>query len=751
MKATSLLLALALTALTAAASSTSNVVRVALMNFTTDDNSYRSAQVATDFTSLLQVNMGNVAGLDWVERAQLDRIRQEMRLSGMELIAGDSALRWGRMAKADWLITGWFTSDDSSRRTLLLEIVDLNRADVLASDTIKFAESRTAPLVAGNEQLQQTADVLRRLLTEARKASARVDSQVLVAPLFFADLSRMRRYSENQALPKGFFECLERAAAARGNVRLVRFPRAHQALDESGMNADGLFGTDHQSWQDTANLYIWGTCESTNGRFTTGMQSSRERRLELTVHTWDGSSKPALLKRDFTFTDARPSSAPEVASAMEALANQAIAQARKQANSPDAATVRREVSEAIVGVYARQFLSNHAGFALAKRSTVAQAAQMLDTACFIDPDNSNAQLLRIFTRWGSGSDSKNRFWHSWRRSRAWGNYVERFGLKQPEAEFPFGHHLETVAGNYISSLEDLIRDCPESFRWPESESCSEVKQAQLHGFPKDISNTTAAQWKSELDAELVQRKKVIAEFGRLHPESTNLPPSAARIANRLAELTGKAEQIWRSSNAASSRASSTVPVPPWLRNIQQEMPRFDLSPPDVLDAGIQPQAQEFKFPEHFDVSLVSQLASKDRALLILATDERRAHSTDPNAGIESERTEKRGRIWILEPGRLAPVLFAPQEIPTGIRGFLMDGGKLWIAGETNGWFDFQDARFHQIGFNDGMMIHTGNAFAVAGGSLFLSGEDLPFTLSRLNGEKWQPVKLPAVTRACPRD
>jgi hypothetical protein len=43
------------------------------MDFSTDDNSYRSAQTGANFTSLLQVQLVNEPGLEWVERAQLPK------------------------------------------------------------------------------------------------------------------------------------------------------------------------------------------------------------------------------------------------------------------------------------------------------------------------------------------------------------------------------------------------------------------------------------------------------------------------------------------------------------------------------------------------------------------------------------------------------------------------------------------------------------------------------------------------------
>ena len=99
--------------------------RVALMNLSTDDNSYRSAQTAADSTSLLQAQLADAPELEWVERAQLERARQELELSVMDTLGGSASMRLGKWAKADWMITGQFSLDDRNQRTLALEITNL--------------------------------------------------------------------------------------------------------------------------------------------------------------------------------------------------------------------------------------------------------------------------------------------------------------------------------------------------------------------------------------------------------------------------------------------------------------------------------------------------------------------------------------------------------------------------------------------------------------------------------------------------
>src|ERR1035441_6909985 len=158
-------------------------LRVALMDFSTDDNSWRNSQAAANFTSLLQIQLANEPGVEWVERAQLDLAKQELKLSEMELIGGSSPIRRGKWAKADWLVTGRFSLDDKSQRTLGLEVTDLQHADVLASQTITFPGHATAQIQVAHDLVELAATALRQLLADARRRQQASAGQVLVAPL----------------------------------------------------------------------------------------------------------------------------------------------------------------------------------------------------------------------------------------------------------------------------------------------------------------------------------------------------------------------------------------------------------------------------------------------------------------------------------------------------------------------------------------------------------------------------------------
>jgi enamine deaminase RidA (YjgF/YER057c/UK114 family) len=269
-------------------------LRVALMDFSTHDNSWRNTQAAANFTSLLQIQLANEPGVDWVERAQLDLARQEIKLSDMDLIGGASPIRRGRWAKADWLVTGHFSLDDKSQHTLFLEITDLQHADVLASQTITFPGQAAPQVEPAQDQVKLAARALHELLAKAGHRQRETKDKVLVAPLFLVNLSRFGFSRGEDSLPRGFTEALERAAATNRHVRFIRFPKAYQAMDESEMVLDGLVEADPQAWQQTADLYVWGSYAVTNCRTGATFQS----KLEIMLHLWDGSSPPQTLREE---------------------------------------------------------------------------------------------------------------------------------------------------------------------------------------------------------------------------------------------------------------------------------------------------------------------------------------------------------------------------------------------------------------------------------------------------------------------
>jgi hypothetical protein len=507
------------------------------MDFATDDNSYRSAQVASEFTILLQVQLANEAEIQWIERAQLEQARREVELSTAGLAGGGSPIQRGKWLNADWIVSGDFSLDDKSQRALSLEVIDLRHADVLANKTIAFTGAAAEQFQISSNQLNQAASTLHELLSEAAARQKLLSQRALVLPLFLADVTRFGSglgfSAEKAVLERTFLEALERAAATNREIEMVHFPKAYRSTEESEMVLNGLVEADRNAWQHSADLYVWGTY-ATASRVTPG--KPRHEVLEIVLQLWDGSSAPVVVKEELS-QGATPA---QLEAALERLASQTISHAHRRAAPKEGSSVHQEIAQSLVKSYEQMTVdpSWRASLGLNEPVKFLQAVHLLETACFFDPDNAKARMFYVSCRWGwwmdFGFTVKNQFWSKCRRSQAWGKYVERFGLKDQEG-LPFPYHGQGgIAKAYLRSVEDVLEMFPQ---WHSAEEAAHdtedrrrgvhtvLKEAEFHGFPKEMPYEAVMKWRTELEAERWKRLTRTAESIKESPPLREKLPS----------------------------------------------------------------------------------------------------------------------------------------------------------------------------------------------------------------------------------
>jgi len=718
-----------------------NLARVALMDFSTDDNSYLSAQMAADFTGMLQANMAEEPGVEWVERAQLDKARREQELSAAELVTGGSPVQRGKWAKADWMITGQFSLDDKNQRTLALEIVDLKHADALASQTVIFPGTAPARFTVDTNQMELVASSLHQLLAEARRQQQLSADKILIAPLFLADVSAFGGafdFSRGKTSPaRQFDDLLARATATNDRVRLIRFPRAYRSLDESEMVLDGLVDADRADWQQTSDLYVWGT-------YTTMQKPVPSRpmvyRMQITLHLWDGTSQPFIIRETLP---GKPSPG-EITAVLQKMAGQVIASAHKRSAPSESSVIRKDIAQSLVEVYDQMTLQFHhrEDFGLQDQEKFLQVAHILETACFFDPDNAKARVLYLTCRWGWWIDFrvnvKNQFWSVWRRSRAWENYVNRFGLKPVDTELPFPYSVKGgIPALYVDSLKGVLDNFP---TWSQAE-------AELKGFPKDIPPELAQQWRKELEADFARRQKLVDEYKRTTVAQTNQPAKAVNTPSPnqvkpAPPATGDKSTPSPVKRTPYPKPPQMVSAPAWLKQLNQGRSLFYSAPPAALPLMISPAFHEVSFPKQFEVQSVVQLDLLQDKLLILASDDRSAPSTDEKAEVSAELVNQRNRLWVLAPGAASPTLFEPEAMPESVGAFCVKDNQVWIAGKFNGCFDPATHVFRKTSLDDGSEMAGYSGLGAAAGDLFASID--PRTFYRYDPVKnqWHPLPAP---------
>jgi Ca2+-binding EF-hand superfamily protein len=270
---------------------------------------------------------------------------------------------------------------------------------------------------------------------------------------------------------------------------------------------------------------------------------------------------------------------------------------------------------------------------------------------------------------------------------------------------------------------------------------SPVKEAQLHGFPHDMSVQQILAWRSELQSQLDTRKREVERYRHAEAAST-LAASATKTESTPAEpklISPMTEPA--TTPSAMRRATTNVVVPQWLKEADPAQRMFHLSPPSVLPTVVQAHIEQVSFPRSFEVQRVDQLAVLGDDLLILATDRRSSFSTDLRGDGASDLLAKRGRLWRLSRAEKSPVLFEPTLLTNSFTRFLMAPGRLWLAGEVTGFLDLKERRFRGFGELDGLSLGPTELLAIALGDVLAAGR---MGISRFDQQRqrWTTIERP---------
>jgi ankyrin repeat protein len=267
-------------------------IRVAVSDFTTDDNSYQSMLAAENFAAATQAQLGEIAGMEWVERQQWQKAAQELKLTTLSRAGTANALRLGRWVKADWQVRGEFIRAEKEGRILRLEIIDLTRADVLTELTLKITGETNQPLQLLTVDVTACTTALRQALTDATRRWEQVRARPTVAPLFFGNIGKSERLD---FLESDLLNVFQTVAAESNDIHVLRFPHSNEAAGEAEFALAGLVDTDPDAWSKLADVFVWGSYSEENGDDLSPEQQS----VDVTWFVWDGLNAP----QKFTATE----------------------------------------------------------------------------------------------------------------------------------------------------------------------------------------------------------------------------------------------------------------------------------------------------------------------------------------------------------------------------------------------------------------------------------------------------------------
>ena len=516
--------------------------RVALLDFTTDDNSYRNRKAAVDFTSALQAELSSDTAAEWVERGQLQLAEKELGLTAMGLSDGDSSVRAGKWAKADMLVMGRFGRSDKGLRTLNVEVLDLACADLLAERSLDLNVRTNQLIKEVFAELKPVAASVTDCLREAKARWERGRDQVKLAVLFLKPSATMPGFPDFET---PFLQALDAAAKTNARVRLIRLPRAQRATEEVEMALTGFVESDSEAWKKVTDVYVWGSYTGFMGsEFQRETRTSkRVPQVKCRLNFWGGTGDPRIMEEAFP-----PGKEFSELGALLAETILGATRARRDAAAPEAA--RRTISDSLLKQaqeYRRSpsfrvlFWSSPEG-----RKAVGELLQLFEMACFFDPQDQAAQQELVSFRWNFefANITANEFRFRWRAGEAWGHHVQRFGLdtigdagKAEPAETGDRTVSRFVAANYLlwpARLLELLN----------------LGNKEDYGVPRDISGQTVGEWQQFWSAELARRAKLVAErpeivpFARQILVTTVTTPTAPQYVPNPAHRRQIVEAIW---------------------------------------------------------------------------------------------------------------------------------------------------------------------------------------------------------------
>ena len=720
---------------------------------------------------MLQAQLGQVTEVEWVEREQLRLAEQELHLSEMSLMAGRDGVRRGKWVKADWLVQGRFAFDDAGHRTLELQLLDLHHADLLANKSVPLGASERIEISPGMLGLASAA--LREMLAEAERRAEKKAGQIIIAPLFFTDVSDWWRQNL-RPLEKEFHDYLALAAATNRGVRLARYSKAYQSLDEMALATDGWVENGPQGWQKLADVYLWGTCSITNAARVA--RTNSESRIRLTLNLWNGEGEPKEYLQRFSVPANQALPMRAIVARFDRMLENALSLARAGAYANETDLVRKRIAaslladvEAMSPTHGRRL--DGMAHSEEDRQRFADAVRMLEAACLFDPDNAVAQARRVSTRWGWWIDwqgrVKSKFWSQWRRSEEWGKYAERFGLESV-IEMPFPYTHEGIPGAYRKSIEDVLG------------MFETYNREQAYGFPAGVPKEVEAVWKAQLESEAQRRRKnaeeAIAKYGHYPKSRFTRKPAATVVTNATAPVAKPVPAVTNGTVAATKPAppvtkstpaptkalpTTTIPatrkpvrpakqmqsIPPpgkprpapWQNHIP---PMFNVPSPRVLPRELQPQIEPISFPARAEATAVHELIRFDGRLWVVAEDGRAGGINAPKPDIAEEMDVEATRIWSCgeDDVNLEPVPDAG--FPNRITRIVPQGSALWLVGASVARFQPRENSITKFGAREGFDLSNISSITAADdGRVFAVGDAFKILSLAADARIWEALPI----------
>lgn len=450
-------------------------------------------RVAADLVALAQVQLSAEPDLTWVERAELDKLLAEADLAASGRLDPRASLCVGKLARAQLLVTGHLDAADHEKTSISLDVIDLERGDLLVSSSTPLPARPHKHFVLRDEERSAAVSALRALLAKAVSRQRELSAKPAFALLF---LSNSGPSSRLDSAGERLADALRESASLAG-ARVLRFPRVRDSENENDLAVLGLAEADDQAWRGVADLYAWGDYKE----IPADGISFENTIVEASLTLWDGASSPRTIPwrgTIATFGEARTAFTAALHPALRKTS------ATDPAARSTAAKLLAVQASALERNYSSSFKSRDFWTSELGRNFQLHRVSLLQASAFLRPDDGAVRRALFNAKWDSRAHAR-----PLSTEARWNLYADRRIVTERYPDTRGGDISQTYQRSQrISDLKSILAQIGNDLRLEKRLRVSEARRAASLWVKeaRDLEKWTASRPEASREFENIRRE-----------------------------------------------------------------------------------------------------------------------------------------------------------------------------------------------------------------------------------------------------
>lgn len=496
---------------------------VAMMPVVIDDGWYASLTAAGDLGAALEASALALAEVQWVERAEVERLGGEWATSTLGAPDPAAALKKGRLARANWMVTTHILPDEGLGRTVVFEVLDTLTAESLARRGVRLPGRLGWPFKFETAHVTSLLAGLRTALAAAAQKVKEMQGRQRLACLFFANQAPTDRFAALASTAMETMAAVAESPAAK-LPHVVRFRRSQTVAGESELAAAGWLDLGKQGLEKVADVFAWGSLKEAGN-----LEAPHDAVLiKLTWEVWSGGADTVKHEAVCRVADAPTT--------LRALSTEVLAGLPAKGELASL-SVRQAIANRLMNQAQTLRAGGDSSSSAASRQRWRERVALLEAAHFLNPERATLEAAMMAERWHPQLSTKLitsertliDFRTDFQGYHAW----SRFLKTQRSSPSPIAQDVPSTRRGSSPAYGDLSIAQMET-RQTDLARSLRLRISQLEaGVPPDLPPRVREQWLATLDRDHEPTPVVRSEASQKRSELSADQAAKARMSERL--------------------------------------------------------------------------------------------------------------------------------------------------------------------------------------------------------------------------